>query len=322
MRNLSTLLLVLLGLPTLSAQSLTVGFEEFGLPVDSFLSEAPNGAFSSPPLEFPNTFDGGFFSGWAISSKTDVTTPGFTNEYSAITGQGADNSLNYAVGFPPFGGKLIIRRASEGTAVERQFRDLFVTNTTYAYLSMLEGDQFAKQFGGPSGDDPDFFSIVIRAYEGGQLLPDSVEFFLADFRFDDNELDYIVSAWTQVNLSNTFDQVVDSLEIDFRSSDVGDFGINTPKYVAIDNVRLEPFVSTSETPLRPAPRIFPNPVGSRLTIREIDSGSTVQLVDSYGRVIRRTVARSTHTDLDTADLPGGVYWLRAEGHAPVRLVKQ
>jgi hypothetical protein len=33
----------------------------------------------------------------------------------------------------------------------------YFTNTTYAALSMLSGDSFAKKFGGASGDDPDWF---------------------------------------------------------------------------------------------------------------------------------------------------------------------
>ena len=322
--RLSTILFLLgfAPLPSLFGQSFLEGFESFDVPLDSFIAEAPNGEFASPPLRFPNSFNAAFnsFDGWAMSSKTDTVTPGFGNQFSAITGQGADNSLTYAVGYPPFDGQLIIRR--DGAAVDRQFRDLRITNTTYAYRSMLEGDDFAKQFGGPSGDDPDFFSVVFKAYKGGELLADSLEFFLADYRFDDNSLDYIIDTWTPVKLNDVFTEPVDSLWISFRSSDVGAFGINTPTYLAIDNVRLDPFVSTVRPTLLPAPYVYPNPGPGLLTIRDIRPGTSLRVLDVYGREIRRVVVRSRLHQLDLTTAAAGVYWLRAAGHEAVRVVLQ
>ena len=58
---------------------------------------------------------------------------------------------------------------------------VLVTNSTYAAISMRDGDQFAKKFGGESGDDPDFFRLVAHGYKDGSLT-DSVEFFLADYQ--------------------------------------------------------------------------------------------------------------------------------------------
>src|SRR4051812_3050294 len=74
-------------------------FEDVGLPANSFSNNAgpnnagPGGFFASGGNSFNNTFTfstdfGGIWSGWAISSRTDITTPDFTNQYSAITGSG------------------------------------------------------------------------------------------------------------------------------------------------------------------------------------------------------------------------------------------
>ena len=38
----------------------------------------------------------------------------------------------------------------------------YFTNTTYTALSMLNGDGFAKQFGGASGTDADWYNITIE----------------------------------------------------------------------------------------------------------------------------------------------------------------
>jgi hypothetical protein len=37
---------------------------------------------------------------------------------------------------------------------------VYVTNTTYAYNSMRDGDMFAKKFGGPTGNDPDWYKLL------------------------------------------------------------------------------------------------------------------------------------------------------------------
>ena len=58
---------------------------------------------------------------------------------------------------------------------------MYVTNGTYAYLSMLNGDAYAKKFGGVSGNDPDWFKLTIRKWYNGILANDSVTFYLADY---------------------------------------------------------------------------------------------------------------------------------------------
>ena len=68
----------------------------------------------------------------------------------------------------------------------RRFESLMVTNTTYAALSMRDGDSFAKKFGGPSGNDPDYFRLTITGKDSGGSTIGSVEFYLADYRFADS----------------------------------------------------------------------------------------------------------------------------------------
>jgi hypothetical protein len=64
----------------------------------------------------------------------------------------------------------------------------------------------------------------------------TVEFYLADFRFSNNSLDYIVDQWTEVDLNRLGSAA--SIRLTFSGSDVGAFGLNTPAYVALDQLRL------------------------------------------------------------------------------------
>jgi hypothetical protein len=69
-----------------------------------------------------------------------------------------------------------------------------------------------------------------------------VELMLADYRFLDNSQDFILDEWVFLNLSGL--GVVSELQFSFQSSDVGDFGINTPQYFAIDNLVSVPEPAT------------------------------------------------------------------------------
>ncbi|MCA9126258.1 MAG: DUF4465 domain-containing protein [Planctomycetales bacterium] len=193
--------------------------------------------WSSGGALFSNTYDtsfGGFWTGWAYSNVVNPVTTGFSNQYAAAAGGGANGSggvnagQNYAIGFE--GGTVNLPLGAILQSVE-------ITNTTYARFSLENGDAFAKKFGGTTGDDPDFFRVSFTGYDsinGNGNPTTTVEVALADFTFADNTQDYIVTNWTSVDISSLAGSR--SIGISFSSSDVGVFGVNTPTYVAIDNL--------------------------------------------------------------------------------------
>jgi len=220
------------------AAALTATFDDLGLGAESFENGAglAGGDLVSGGIALPNTYFASFdgFSGFAASTTTDTTTPGFTNQYSNITGGGAGGSDGFGINFG--GGNIIL--SSEQTVLGAD-----ITNTTYAYLSMLNGDPFAKQFGGASGDDADFFRLIIEGIDGSGASTGTVDFWLADYTDANNANDYIIDAWTYVDLTGLGS--VKELAFSFESSDVGEFGINTPSYFAIDNLTVIPEPGTA-----------------------------------------------------------------------------
>ncbi len=205
------------------------------------------GTIESGGVEFSNTYDltFGSWSGFAVSNETDSTTPGFSNQFSAFPGTGAGTGAdNYGLGFGSSGSldptdEQQLRGLPTITLPDGfQIESALFTNTTYAALSMRDGDLFAKQFGGPTGDDPDFFKLsVFGIGEDGEALGTEIEFYLADFRFSDNSQDYILDTWESLDLSALAD--ARSLHFNLSSSDVGDFGMNTPAFFAIDNLLFQ-----------------------------------------------------------------------------------
>ena len=103
-------------------------------------------------------------------------------------------------------------------------------------FAVLNGDGFSKKFGGPSGNDPDFFKLTITGKDATGATTGAVDLFLADYRFSDNSLDYVLSDWTFVDLSSL--GAVSSLAFALDSSDTGQFGINTPGYFALDDLSV------------------------------------------------------------------------------------
>ena len=292
----------------LMAQPVIAGFDEIEIPAAGYLNNAgPAGAFVSQQLALPNQYNSqfDFWSGWAISRITDNQTAGFGNQYSVISGSGAEGSANYAVGycFDP----IIVRLT--GTQAGSTVEGLSVNNSTYTYFSMRDGDAFSKRFGGVSGNDPDYLLLSIRAYYQGLLSPDSATIYLADYRFADNQLDYILDEWTFVDLSALGN--ADSLQFRLTSTDIGVFGMNTPAYFCIDNVRLSP-LSTTETLSASAPiaKVWPNPAAHELYIDTPEAG-VLLLWNSSGQLLRQQQIVSPLTTLDISLLPTGNYRLQS-----------
>jgi hypothetical protein len=230
----------LFGLGLFSARAaFTVDLEDVGLsPGVAYAGADGAGGFGSGGVHFGNRYDSAFgvWSGFAVSAVNDPDTAGFGNQFASAAGPGEGGSLTYAVGFDDtFGEEADVVTLPVPSAVA----GLYANNTAYTALSMLHGDAFAKQFGGPDGTDPDYLLLTIsgRDLEGGEL--GSVDLYLADYRAEDPALDSILTAWTWVDLSPLGD-AVHTLHFSLASSDVGPFGMNTPAYFAIDSLVVVP----------------------------------------------------------------------------------
>ena len=317
------LLLCFFGLCTqLSAQT-TADFENFGLAPGTFLNNANSSTFISGNVALPNEYDPVYdaWSGWAISAVTDVETMGFSNQYAAVAGRGANGSDTYALTYVFGGSPMLLTGAAAGTPVQ----GMYVTNTTYAYFSMLFGDSFAKQFGGETGDDPDFFLLTIKGFLEGVEKSDSINFYLADYRFSDNSQDYIVADWMYVELASLGN--VDRLVFNLSSSDNGAFGMNTPAYVCVDDLM------TSDTPVRLreqqlswSPAVFPNPVTDQVVVSwPTAEPGFGELRNNQGQLLQRCQLLAGDNLLDISHLPAGIYTLvyHQNGHrGVVRIVKK
>lgn len=197
------------------------------------------GQFASQGVTFNNQYTdwgAGAYSwgGFSYSNVADTTTAGFTNQFASFPGSGAGASSQYALAYYDSYTPTI---PTITLPIATTVHGISVANTTYAALAMQDGDWGTKKYGGSSGTDPDWFKLIVTAYDAtGQSLG-TVEHYLADYRFAESSQDYIQSNWQTLDLS-LFGHQVKSLAFSFDTTDVGPWGFNTPLYVAIDDLSL------------------------------------------------------------------------------------
>ncbi|MEY2830112.1 MAG: hypothetical protein RIQ33_1970 [Bacteroidota bacterium] len=279
-------------------------------------SATPNGAtFQSGNAIFLNKNGGGFWNGCSYSNTTDSSTSGFMNQYSAKAAHGYNNSANYAVVSPDLFGNVPAKIKLAGIAAGKPVNGFYVTNSTFAYNSMRDGDQFAKKFGGATGNDADWFKVTIKKWLGGVKLNDSIEFYLADFRFSNNAQDYILKNWTWVNLTALGN--VDSLELNLSSSDNSGGFMNTPAYLCIDNFTTADVLlnGTFNIDNKINIQLFPNPASNKIAINmavnNLDA-ATVSIYNTLGVLVLSSKMNTNAAEFSIDNLAKGSYTVIVE----------
>ncbi len=281
-----------------------------------------SGGFTDSGFFFPNSytdFGGGMFAwyGFAYSNMNDTVTTGYTNQFSAITGKGVLNSAIYAVSYVNYDWMNNYQMHANVVkfSTPQTITGFYATNSTYAYFSMLNGDgTLAKKFGGATGNDPDWFKLQIKGYRNGNLT-DTVNCFLADFRFANNTQDYILKTWKWVDLSAL--GIVDSLSFGLTSSDIGAYGMNTPAYFCMDNFNgLNPYLTVNELNNKDINvSIFPNPFSETIQIQSnsTDKAIALKIYNLNGKEIRNIAIVNQGYTINLSDLTSGVYFVRVSG---------
>jgi len=294
------------------------GFENVNIGTSGYYNGSDGkGSFTSGNFRLLNDFNQAWnsWSGFAVSEKTDVTTPGYENQYSAITGKGVAGTPAYAVAYPNPVSTILFK--------DTIISGLYVTNSTYAYLSMKNGDAFSKKFGGESGNDEDYLILDIEGFDSDNKSTGKVEFFLADFGYDINSNDYILDTWKWVNLKKL--GRISRLEFSLRSSDNGNWGMNTPGYFCIDNINHEIPTSASDISQIQA-SVYPNPFEDHVIISGLKRNAHVIISDISGRKINEYLNISNNQIIyGLNNLKSGVYFIQiieGENQFTTRLLKK
>ena len=185
-------------------------------------------------------FDGYEYTSWdgtVLSQQNDTEASGYLNQCSVYyqdskTGKGGhEGSATFA---------LVYTAGGESSAyfkdptTEMIFHTVFVANSTYTALAMLQGDSFSKAF---SYEDKDWFKLTFTGYGKEGQTTGTVECYLADFRTPSSP--GVVTSWQKVDLIQL--GRVNKITFSLESSDTGSWGMNTPAYFCMDNFIISEF---------------------------------------------------------------------------------
>jgi hypothetical protein len=214
----------------------TIDFESLSLGNGTFWNGSDGtGEFSLPAMNFKNIYNVSYnsWAGFAYSRDADIVTSTYDNQYSVF--DGANGTNKFVLYYPPYGSDAF---ASFATGAEYSVKSVSVCNSTYTALTIKNGDpSFAKKFGGDTGNDKDWFKMTVIGYNVAGDSVKSVDFYLADYRFDDNSKDFIVNKWTTLDLCSL--GMINKMTFRFTSTDNGNWGMNTPAYVCLDDLKYE-----------------------------------------------------------------------------------
>lgn len=301
------------------SQNLLADFEDVTLPASGFLngSGQMEDGFQHSGIWFSLQYNSQLmsWSGFGVSNKTDTSNGSYANQYSCYAGKGANGSEKYSIAYTY---NRIFIKPSVGSTQPLKINSFYYSNSTWVGKILKNGDSFSKKFGGVSGNDPDYFRLRVFNYFGGQIT-DSADVYLADYRFADNSLDYVVKDWrlAEFNFSNP----MDSLGFSLQSTDVGQFGMNTPSYFCLDNVNLSPFTPNMEPLKAEAPDAFPNPFKNQLVVRNLRTYESFQILDVRGKVIQTFTPTENQLELNLENLPTGLYFLK-QNASVLRILKK
>lgn len=265
---------------TINAQCIST-FDGFTLPADSNWNGADlTGDFSDAnctDVVFENVYDtawGGYWAnGFAYSNQVNTAAIGTDGQYDSYAGSDFTSGGNFVVGQAGFSSPEV----SFGWPASNV--DFYVTNVSYAANSMKYGDFFGKVFGDTvdasglpdSTNGEDYFMLTAYALDQNGLPLDSVEVYLADYRFADSTQDYIADTWIPVSFAIGG---IWGISFSLSSSDVGSFGMNTPGFFALDQFSYVPLpIGVNE--IEKTINLYPNPAYNVLNIEGENEGSKI-----------------------------------------------
>ena len=231
----------------------TADFEDVALGAGGYWQgeEGENEMYSGGWL-FTNYYSSYFWGGFTASNHTDLTQTGMDAQYTAATGTGYDGSAQYAVAYT-YGAQTDVYAADGST---QTITGCYVTNNLWAYQSILNGDAMTTPFGGTSGNDPDWFKLTATGKNAAGQTVGTLDFYLADYRFTNNEEDYVLNTWEWFDLSPLGEVATISFSLSSTKND--NWGMLTPAYFCIDDYNGE--APTPPTPPQDEPPYIVHPV--------------------------------------------------------------
>ncbi|MBR3729876.1 MAG: DUF4465 domain-containing protein [Bacteroidales bacterium] len=178
---------------------------------------------------FTNNTQNGYWGGFTASNRTDLSQTGLNAQYTAASGCGYDGSTQYAVAYTM--GVQTDVYAADGQS--HTVTGCYVTNNLWTYQDILQGGYGEPPYGGTTGNDPDWFKVTATGKNASGQTVGTLDFYLADYRFANNEEDYVLNTWEWFDLSPLGN--VATISFSLSSSRGSGYNMITPAYFCMDS---------------------------------------------------------------------------------------
>lgn len=166
-----------------------------------------------------------YWGGFAVSKcfETDAAKGVFENQYSAFNTKAADGAWFLLYYYDSYSEPcdLIFKKSVMLNSVKLNL-------TTYTYASITDEDinTFARKF-----EEGDYLKVVFTPLDSSEApVGEGVECYVVDYR-DGNR--FIADDWQTFPLGFVADG---NVRVTIETSDVGEYGANTPLYICIDSL--------------------------------------------------------------------------------------
>ncbi len=289
-------------------------FETLTLPSQGYWNGSDeSGLFGDNEISFYNNYnsDWGSWSGFSFAYDT-ITSD---SQYAAFAD--SEEGHVFGIGYVPsdwqsgtYDNIPIVCKFTN--SVEIQSVD--ITNNKKTADVIINGD---SDFGDPAFSEGDYFKIVIKGFYNGDTTG-IVSFFLADYTAGNS---YVTDTWNTVNLSSF--GITDSLKFNLVSTHTGSYGMNTPAYFCIDNIKYNYPASVnnlSGTEIS----VYPNPAVDNINITNI-SNSDISISDISGKIVFRKSNCNETESINLSNIKPGIYFITLRNNNKViteKFIKQ
>lgn len=215
-------------------------FEDLGLAPDSYWcgdtddEDYDMGYFRSGDFQFSNFYmaEYGSWAWYAYSSITANDGSTWADQFQSAPGGGHDSATFGVAYVDAYWGpsNVVVDGPEEGTELE----GMWVTNSAWTLYSILNGDGISGPF-----EKGDYLKVMVTGYDSEENPTGTAEFYLADYRSENESEHYALNTWKWMDLSDA--GKLQYFRITMESTKSNDWGPTTPMYVCIDDV------NTSET---------------------------------------------------------------------------
>lgn len=166
-----------------------------------------------------------YWGGFAVSKcfETDAAKGVFENQYSAFNTKAADGEWFLLYYYDSYSEPcdLIFKKSVMLNSVKLNL-------TTYTYASITDEDinTFARKF-----DDGDYLKVIFTPLDSSEApVGEGVECYVVDYRDGKR---FVADDWQTFPLGFVADG---NVRVTIETSDVGEYGANTPLYICLDSL--------------------------------------------------------------------------------------